>query len=60
MSATASATRVPFPARTASPPTARTTTSSIAILNNVNPAGTTPGYPGLLELTPAALQAIGG
>ena len=33
---------------------------SIAILNNVNPAGTTPGYPGLLQLTPAALQAIGG
>jgi D-alanyl-D-alanine carboxypeptidase len=32
----------------------------ISILNNINPAGTTPGYPGLLELTPAALQAIGG
>lgn len=33
---------------------------SIAILNNLNPAGTTPGYPGLLELTPPALRAIGG
>ncbi len=33
---------------------------SIAILNNVNPAGTTPGYPGLVELTPAVLHALGG
>jgi D-alanyl-D-alanine carboxypeptidase len=33
---------------------------SVAILNNANPAGTTPGYPGLVELTPAALGALGG
>jgi D-alanyl-D-alanine carboxypeptidase len=33
---------------------------SIVILNNVNPAGTAPGYPGLVELTPTALQAVGG
>jgi D-alanyl-D-alanine carboxypeptidase len=33
---------------------------SIAILNTINPAGTTPGYPALIELAPAALQAIGG
>jgi hypothetical protein len=32
---------------------------SIAILNNLNPAGTTPGYPGLVELTPAAVAAVG-
>lgn len=33
---------------------------TIAILNNVNPAGTSPGYPGLVDLTPAALTALGG
>jgi D-alanyl-D-alanine carboxypeptidase len=33
---------------------------AIAILNNVNPAGTSPGYPGLVELAPTAAQALGG
>ncbi len=33
---------------------------SIAILSAINPAGTSPGYPGLLELAPAALRAAGG
>jgi D-alanyl-D-alanine carboxypeptidase len=33
---------------------------SIAILNNLNPAGGTPGYPGLIDLAPAALQSVGG
>ncbi len=33
---------------------------SIAILSNSNPAGVTPGYPGLVELTPVALRAVGG
>lgn len=33
---------------------------SIAILNNLNPAGGTPGYPGLSELAPAALHGLGG
>ncbi|MET0866137.1 MAG: serine hydrolase domain-containing protein, partial [Nakamurella sp.] len=32
---------------------------SIAILSNVNPAGTTPGYPALVEVGPAALHAAG-
>ena len=33
---------------------------SIAILTDVNPAGSSPGYPGLLALAPAALRALGG
>ncbi len=33
---------------------------SIAILNNLNPAGGTPGYPGLTDLAPAALHSLGG
>ena len=32
---------------------------AIVILNNVNPAGTAPGYPGLFQLTPTALRIIG-
>lgn len=32
---------------------------SITILNNVDPAGTSPGYPGLVDLAPAALEALG-
>ena len=31
---------------------------SIVILNDIDPAGTAPGYPGLLELAPAALDAL--
>lgn len=31
---------------------------SIVILNDLDPAGLTPGYPGLIELAPAALQAF--
>lgn len=31
---------------------------SIVVLNAINPAGTSPGYPGLLELAPAALAAL--
>ena len=33
---------------------------AIVILNNVNPAGGSPGYPGLIDLAPAALRAISG
>lgn len=33
---------------------------SITILSNVDPAGTSPGYPGLVDLAPAALAALGG
>lgn len=33
---------------------------AIVILNNANPATTTPGYPGLVELAPVALQAVAG
>ena len=31
---------------------------AIVVLNNVNPAGGSPGYPGLIDLAPAALRAI--
>ncbi|MCU1482725.1 MAG: hypothetical protein JWQ19_3511 [Subtercola sp.] len=31
---------------------------SIVILNDIDPAGTSPGYPGLVELAPAALKAL--
>ena len=33
---------------------------AITILSDSNPAGTSPGYPGLVELAPAALRALGG
>jgi D-alanyl-D-alanine carboxypeptidase len=33
---------------------------AIVILNDLNPAGLTPGYPGLLELAPPALTALAG
>ncbi|MEF2979308.1 serine hydrolase domain-containing protein [Subtercola sp. YIM 133946] len=33
---------------------------AIVILNDLNPAGLTPGYPGLLELAPPALHALTG
>ncbi len=33
---------------------------SITILNSVDPAGTSPGYPGLVDLAPAALAVLGG
>jgi len=33
---------------------------TIVVLNDIDPAGTTPGYPGLVDLAPAALAALGG
>ncbi|GGF15886.1 hypothetical protein GCM10011399_07170 [Subtercola lobariae] len=33
---------------------------SIVILNDIDPAGTAPGYPGLVDLAPAALAALKG
>ena len=33
---------------------------SITILNAIDPAGTSPGYPGLVDLAPAAVAALDG
>lgn len=33
---------------------------AITVLSNMNPAGTSPGYPGVVDLTPPAVQALGG